>query len=242
MKPRSICRFPGCSRCIAKRRRPLIQELEFHEHDDPTELGKIGEALVTKYMEEAAPRIEPLAVELRVEGVISGVRVTGYVDLIDVNGCVIDIKTAKRGQSVIDPMYRFQVATYCHPTPLRSRNRPHRYFGQDLKLPRLIQQPFPDLTTGGAEPFCCYIRKPKNSCARVYIFLTDIRCFAVGGIVLLGGIVKNNGAARFRKHELRAGPSIPCVDSDSAVPGLWIDPLDRGRSHGPPRLRTKVIR
>jgi hypothetical protein len=50
-------------------------------------------------MEEAAPKIEPAAVEMRVEDVIAGVKVTGYIDLLDVNGCVIDIKTAKANRA-----------------------------------------------------------------------------------------------------------------------------------------------
>ena len=115
--------------------------LEFHDADDPDELGKIGETLVSKYMEEAAPRIEPAAVELRVEGVISGVRVTGYIDVLDVNGCVIDIKTAKARPSSISPMQRFQVATYRYLTHLaRGSGRIDTLV--KTKAPQLIQQTF----------------------------------------------------------------------------------------------------
>ena len=45
----------------------LSAETEFHDTEDSDELGKSGEALVAKYMEEAAPRINPAAVEMRVE-------------------------------------------------------------------------------------------------------------------------------------------------------------------------------
>jgi len=96
----------------------LSEETEFRDDEDPDELGRAGEALVAKYMEEAAPRIEPVAVEMRVEGVIAGVKVVGYIDLVDVDGCVIEIKTAKARPSSIDPMHRFQVATYRHLTHL----------------------------------------------------------------------------------------------------------------------------
>ena len=41
----------------------LTEGIEFHDSEDPDELGRTGEALVSKYMEEAAPRIEPAAVE-----------------------------------------------------------------------------------------------------------------------------------------------------------------------------------
>ena len=43
-----------------------------------------------------APWIEPQAVELAVEGVIAGVRVQGIVDLLDMEGRIIDFKTAAR--------------------------------------------------------------------------------------------------------------------------------------------------
>jgi hypothetical protein len=119
----------------------LSAETEFHDAEDPDELGKAGETLVTKYMEEAAPRIEPAAVEMRVEGVIAGVRVTGYVDLVDVDGCVIEIKTAKARPSGISPMHRFQVATYRYLTQLaRGTGRIDTLV--KTKSPQLIQQTF----------------------------------------------------------------------------------------------------
>ena len=119
----------------------LSDATEFRDDEDPDELGKTGEALVIKYMEEAAPRIEPAAVEMRVEGVIAGVRVTGYIDLLDVDGCVIDIKTAKARPSSLSPMHRFQVATYRYLTNLA------RGFGRidtlvKTKTPQLTQQTF----------------------------------------------------------------------------------------------------
>ena len=119
----------------------LSAEMEFHDAEDPDAIGKAGERLVAKYIEEAAPRIEPAAVELRVEGVIAGVRVTGYIDLLDVNGCVIDIKTAKVRPSSINPMHRFQVATYRYLTNLaRGSGRIDTLV--KTKSPQLIQQPF----------------------------------------------------------------------------------------------------
>ena len=77
----------------------LTEGMEFRDDEDPDELCDKGGALVTKYMEEAAPKIEPAAVDMRVEGVIAGVKVAGYIDLLDVNGCVIDIKTAKANRA-----------------------------------------------------------------------------------------------------------------------------------------------
>jgi len=119
----------------------LTQEIEFHDAEDPDELAKTGEALVSKYMEEAAPRIDPAAVEMRVEGVIAGVKVAGYIDLLDVNGCVIDIKTAKGRPSSIHPMHRFQVATYRYLTRLAQGSGRIDTLVK-TKSPQLIQQPF----------------------------------------------------------------------------------------------------
>ena len=119
----------------------LSEEAEFRDEEDPTELGRTGETLVTKYMEEAAPKIEPQAVEMRVEGVIAGVKVAGYIDLLDVAGCVIEIKTAKARPSSIDPMHRFQVATYRQLTPLaRGTGRIDTLV--KTKSPQLLQQSF----------------------------------------------------------------------------------------------------
>jgi len=92
-------------------------ETEFRDDEDPAELGACGEALVSKYMDEAAPLIEPAAVEMRVEGEIGGIRVHGWVDLMDVNGRIIDLKTAARKPSGIESDYKFQIATYTQLTP-----------------------------------------------------------------------------------------------------------------------------
>jgi PD-(D/E)XK nuclease superfamily len=50
--------------------------------------------------------------QLRVEGAIGGVRVQGYVDLVDTSGRIVDLKTAKAKPSGISPDYRLQLATY----------------------------------------------------------------------------------------------------------------------------------
>jgi CRISPR/Cas system-associated exonuclease Cas4 (RecB family) len=91
-----------------------IEQTEFRDDEEPKEFASTGEALVTKYMDQTAPAIDPAAVELKVEGEIAGIKVRGWIDLLDVDGRVIDIKTAKAKPSSIEPMYKFQVATYAH--------------------------------------------------------------------------------------------------------------------------------
>jgi hypothetical protein len=93
------------------------EQTEFRDDEDPGELAACGENLVAKYLDEVAPTIEPAAVELHVEGDIAGVRVHGWVDLMDVNGRILDIKTSARKPSSIASEHRFQIATYAQLTP-----------------------------------------------------------------------------------------------------------------------------
>ena len=93
------------------------EQTEFRDEENPRELAVTGEALVTKYMDQMAPTIDPVAVELKVNGEIAGIKVRGWIDLLDVEGRVIDIKTAKARPSAIEPMHKFQVATYAHLLP-----------------------------------------------------------------------------------------------------------------------------
>ena len=85
---------------------------EFQAYDDVEQLKRSGEALVRKYLAEAAPAITPAAVEAPFAGAISGVKVRGIVDLMDATGRVIDLKTASRKSSSIAADHALQLATY----------------------------------------------------------------------------------------------------------------------------------
>ena len=93
------------------------EDAEFREDEEPAALIETGRALVAKYMADAAPWIEPQAVELPVEGVIAGVRVQGIVDVLDMDGRIIDCKTAARRPAGITPDYHLQLTTYSMITP-----------------------------------------------------------------------------------------------------------------------------
>jgi hypothetical protein len=84
-----------------------LEQTEFQDDEDPREIAKIGEQLVLKYMEEAALQIQPAAVELDVAGNIGGVAIRGRVDLLDVEGRIIDVKTAARRPTSIAPDYYY---------------------------------------------------------------------------------------------------------------------------------------
>jgi hypothetical protein len=94
-----------------------VPQTEFTSDESQGELRRLGERLVTKYMDEVAHTVEPAKVELDVQGEISGVNVRGRVDVLDVEGRLIDFKTASRRPSSVSPDYAFQLATYQQITP-----------------------------------------------------------------------------------------------------------------------------
>ena len=121
-------------------------QVEFRDDENPQQLASIGESLVAKYMDEMAPVVEPAAVELRVEGEIGGVSVQGWIDILDVSGRVVEIKTARARPSRIGPMHRFQAATYWQLTPGASgKGRIDTLV--KTKTPQIISQNF-ELTEG----------------------------------------------------------------------------------------------
>ncbi len=85
---------------------------EFRDDEDAPALKAMGLALTLKYLGEAAPKIQPVAVELPVAGKIAGVTVRGYIDLLEEAGDVVDIKTAAKKPTEISSDYRMQIATY----------------------------------------------------------------------------------------------------------------------------------
>jgi hypothetical protein len=84
------------------------------------ELLELGETMVTKYIEDAAPLIRPAAVESRVSGVIGGVKVSGYVDLLDIEGRMIDSKSALKPLKGIAHDHQLQLTSYAMITPAAS--------------------------------------------------------------------------------------------------------------------------
>lgn len=85
---------------------------EFAAKEDVEALKTSAAQLAGKYLREAAPSIQPLAVEVPVCGEISGVKVRGIVDILDSEGRIIDVKTASRKPSKISGDHAFQLATY----------------------------------------------------------------------------------------------------------------------------------
>ena len=89
----------------------------FGATEDIAELKASGEQLAAKYLAEAAPEIDPAALDVPVTGEIGGVKVRGYIDLLDLGGRIVDLKTASRKPSGVSPDYALQVATYAQIGP-----------------------------------------------------------------------------------------------------------------------------
>jgi len=100
-------------------RRQLAEgpEVTFDADESVADLEACGDALVRVYLEQAAPTIFPAKVELPVEGKIGDVKVHGFVDVLDRDGVVIDLKTAGKKPSGITPEHRLQVSTYAMVAP-----------------------------------------------------------------------------------------------------------------------------
>src|SRR5712692_9919826 len=81
----------------------------------PEAIGRTGEGLVRIYMERVAPKIWPAALHQPLHGVIGAVRIRTELDLIDVDGTLIDIRISQRAR--IDPMHRFELATCARLAP-----------------------------------------------------------------------------------------------------------------------------
>jgi len=92
-------------------------QVEFAPDENPEAIREDGARLVETYMREAAPSIQPAAVEVYVHGEIGGVKVQGHVDLLCDDGTVRDIKTAKRSPSGISGHNMLQLTTYEMLTP-----------------------------------------------------------------------------------------------------------------------------
>ena len=87
----------------------------FCDDEVPNAIANSGEHLVRLYMERVAPKIWPAVLHQPLQGVIGAVRIRSELDLIDVDGTVIDIRTSQSAH--IDQMHRFELATCARLTP-----------------------------------------------------------------------------------------------------------------------------
>jgi len=88
------------------------REAVFSDDESAGAMGKTGLALVAKYMTDAAPEIHPVLVEHKVSGVIGGVKVRARIDVVDIDGRIIDSKTAAKSPNGISAPHQLQLSTY----------------------------------------------------------------------------------------------------------------------------------
>ena len=89
-----------------------LDEIVLQPDESADELKQLGENLVRVYMDQAAPSIEPAAVEMPVEGLIGDVPVHGFIDIMTAVGDIIDIKTASKKPAALSADHRLQLTTY----------------------------------------------------------------------------------------------------------------------------------
>src|SRR5712692_431811 len=88
------------------------QAASFCDDEHPDTIGGIGEELVRIYMRRAAPPIQPAAVEQRTMlGVLASVRIQAQFDILDEDGMIIAITTARNAPNSTEPMHRFELTT-----------------------------------------------------------------------------------------------------------------------------------
>jgi hypothetical protein len=88
------------------------QAASFCNDEHPDMIGGIGEELVRIYMTRAAPPIQPAAIEQQtIRGVLASVRIQAQFDILDEDGMIIAISTARNAPSSVDPMHRFELTT-----------------------------------------------------------------------------------------------------------------------------------
>src|ERR1035441_5236971 len=112
-------------------------DAQFHKDDVIDDLKRSGTRLLRLYLEQVAPEIQPAKLEQRVTGEIGGVRVQGWIDQVDVDGRILDVKTAEKSPSGIGSDYSFQLATYRQILPGASGKARVDYLVNN-KTPKLV--------------------------------------------------------------------------------------------------------
>lgn len=186
-------------------------QTEFRDEENSFELAACGEGLVAKYMDEVAPLIDPEGVEIRVQGEIAGVAVQGWIDVLDVHGRIIEIKTAARRPSSVEPDHRFQLATYVQLTCGASG---------EVRIDTLVKTKTPAVVTQS------FAIGPKDILATQRLFDSARRrcnqndsCRTAcpspvpAGIAAIGDLANASLVERCRSHETRAKLALPRLDS-----------------------------
>jgi RecB family exonuclease len=88
---------------------PQIQEERATEN---AALADKIEGMCQLWWRQGAPSIEPAELEIEVSGEIGGVPVIGIVDILDIDGRIIDLKTARAKPAGVSPRHALQLTSY----------------------------------------------------------------------------------------------------------------------------------
>jgi RecB family exonuclease len=173
----------------------LAADASFGADDDIDELKRSGAVLLRKYLEEVAPEIRPAALEQQVIGEIGGVKVRGFIDIVDVAGTIVDVKTAAKSPSGIASDYAFQLATYRQILP-GANGKARLDTLVATKTPKLVKieyevtdadqrltcSLYPSVREGIREGLY-FPNRNSNLCSRKYCNFADACCKEFGGCV-----------------------------------------------------------
>jgi RecB family exonuclease len=173
----------------------LAADASFAADDDIDELKRSGAVLLRKYLEEVALEIRPAALEQQVIGEIGGVNVRGYIDIVDVDGTIVDVKTAAKSPSGIASDYAFQLATYRQILP-GANGKARLDTLVATKTPKLVRIEY-EVTDADQRLTCSlyprvregireglyFPNRNSNLCSRKYCNFADACCKEFGGCV-----------------------------------------------------------
>ena len=173
----------------------LSADASFAADDDIDEVKRSGAVLLRKYLEEVAPEIRPAALEQQVLGEIGGVKVRGYIDIVDVDGTIVDVKTAAKSPSGISSDYAFQLATYRQLLPA-ANGKARLDTLVATKTPKLVKIEY-EVTDADQRLTCSlyprvregireglyFPNRNSNLCSRKYCNFADACCKEFGGCV-----------------------------------------------------------
>src|SRR5581483_10142375 len=133
--------------------------------------------------------------EFPVQGEIAGVPVRGYIDMLEVDGTIRDLKTASKSPSGVSPDYAFQLATYRQLAPGATGNARLDTLvdTKTLKLVQieytvtiadqfLTQHLYPKVREGIREGLY-YPNRCSNLCSRKYCAFADACEKEFGGVI-----------------------------------------------------------
>lgn len=88
------------------------EDIDWNEDEDPNEERERGITLAKAYLSDIGKDLDPIGIEARFDIEVAGVPFMGYIDLIENNGAIRDLKTAKKSPSKDTADKSIQLAAY----------------------------------------------------------------------------------------------------------------------------------